>query len=99
MSRLGMFLLGVVVGILLYAGATRFYVVRAQDGFHLVPKQAAQLSETYVDIRQFTLSDWTSHPQLAAALAKANKQYLIGDAAAASLQQGASQLVPGWPDQ
>ena len=99
MSRLGTFLFGMIVGFLLYAGVTNFHVVRARDGFHLVAKQNANLSETYVDIRQFSLSDWTNHPQLAAALAKANKQYLIGDAAAASLQEGVNQLVPAWPDQ
>ena len=99
MSRLGTFLLGVMVGFLLYAGATHFHVVRARDGFHLVAKQNAHLGESYVDIRQFTLSDWTNHPELAAALTKANKQYLLGDAASASLEQGVNQLLPEWPSQ
>jgi hypothetical protein len=103
MSRLGTFLLGMVVGIVLYTAAAHFHVVRARDGFHLVAKQMPQLSETYVDVRQFTLADWVNHPQLAAALAKANKQYLIGDSAANSLEQGAGLLAPGqpapaWPD-
>jgi hypothetical protein len=97
MSRFGTFLLGMVVGIVLYTATTHFHVVRARDGFHLVAKQSAQLSETYVDIRQFTMADWVDHPQLAAALTKANKQYLIGDSAATSLQESASQLVPAWP--
>ncbi len=98
MSRLGTFLLGMIVGFLLYAGATNFHVIRARDGVHLVAKQHSRLAETYIDIRQFTLSDWTNHPELAAALATANKQYLIGDAATTSLEEGVNQLVPSWPD-
>jgi hypothetical protein len=99
MSRFGTFLLGMVAGGLLYAAATNFHVLRGRDGFHLVAKQSPRLSETYVDVRQFTLADWTNHPQLAAALAKANKQYLIGESAAASLPEGVNQLIPAWPDQ
>jgi hypothetical protein len=97
MSRLSSFLLGMVAGAGLIQGATMYHIVRASSGFHFVAKQPARLSETYVDIRAFTMSDWAAHPQLASALVQANQQQLLGDSAAAALQDKAKQLLPDWP--
>jgi len=96
MSRFSSFLFGMVAGAGLLQGATTYHIVRASDGFHLVAKQPARLSETYVDIRNFSMTDWTSHPQLASALVQANQQKLLGDSAAATLQDKARQLLPDW---
>ncbi len=96
MSRLSTFLLGMVAGAALLQGVTTYHIVRASDGFHLVAKQPARLSETYVDIRTFTPPDWAGRPQLASALVQANQQQLIGDSAAAALQDKAKQLIPDW---
>jgi len=97
MSRLSSFLLGMVAGAGLLQGATTYHVVRAADGFHLIAKQPARLSETYVDIRAFTMTDWAARPQLASALVQANQQQLLGDSAAGTLQDKAKQLLPDWP--
>lgn len=97
MSRLSSFLLGMVAGAGLLQGATNYHIVRANDGFHLVAKQPARLSETYVDVRGFTMTDWAGHPQLATALVQANQQQLLGDSAAGTLQEKAKQLLPEWP--
>lgn len=97
MSRLSSFLLGMVAGAGLLQGATTYHVVRASDGFHFVAKQPARLSETYVDIRAYTINDWAAHPQLATALVQANQQHLVGDPAITSLQEQAQQLLPEWP--
>jgi hypothetical protein len=99
MSRLSSFLTGLVVGALLCYGATNYHVVRAQDGIHFVHKTRARLSETYVDVRAFGLSDWSAHPELAAALAQGNKQHIMQDAAANSVQDGVEQFLPNWPTQ
>jgi len=97
MSRVSSFLLGMVTGAGLLQGVTTYHVVRANDGIHLVAKQPARLSETYVDIRAFTMNDWAGHPQLASALVQANQQQLLGDSAAGALKEQAKQLMPEWP--
>jgi hypothetical protein len=97
MSRFSSFLLGMVAGAGLIQGATTYHIIRASDGFHFVAKQPARLSETYVDIRAFTMSDWAAHAQLASALVQANQQQLLGDSAATALQDKAKQLLPDWP--
>jgi hypothetical protein len=97
MSRAPTFLVGMAAGAALLYTAMNFYVMRAGDGFHLVAKQSPRLSETFVDIRAFSMADWASHPQLAADLMQAEKQYLVGDSAAASFQDNVKQLLPAWP--
>ena len=97
MKRLSTFLLGMATGALLLHAATMYHVVRASDGVHLVQKQPPRLSETYVDIRQFTMSDWATHPQLASALVQANQQQLLGDSAAGALRETVNQALPAWP--
>ena len=98
MPRLFSFLLGVAAGAMLCYGATNYHLVRAQDGFHLVHKQRAQLAEAYVDVRAFGVSDWANHAELAAALVAENKQNVMDGAAANTLQGGLDQL-PSWPQQ
>ncbi|HEY4233753.1 MAG TPA: hypothetical protein VGM76_10020 [Lacipirellulaceae bacterium] len=97
MPRLFSFLTGTVTGALLTLGAMNFHIVRAQDGFHLIHKIRPQLTEAYLDVRTYGVSDWTGHPDLVADLIHDNKQSLMGGSAANSLQQGAQQLVPSWP--
>jgi hypothetical protein len=97
MSRLSSFLLGMVAGAGLLHGATTYHVVRASNGFHLIAKQPARLAESYVDIRAFTMTDWAAHPLLASALVQANKQQLVGESAAGTLQDKTQQLLPDWP--
>jgi len=97
MARLSSFLTGMAVGALLCYGATNFHVIRAQDGIHFVHKLPPRLSEAFVDVRSFSLSDWSAHPQLAAALVQDNKQHVIQGAAAQSVQNGVEQFLPSWP--
>jgi hypothetical protein len=86
-----------VAGAALLQGATNYHIVRASDGFHIVPKQPARLAETYVDIRAFSMTDWAARPQLASAMVQANQQQLLGDSATTTLQEKAKQLLPDWP--
>jgi len=86
-----------VAGAGLLQGATTYHIVRASDGFHLIAKQPPRVSESYIDIRAFTMTDWAAHPQLASALVQANQEQLLGESAAGALQDKAKQLLPGWP--
>lgn len=87
MGKLGTFLFGAIVGATLVYGAQRFHVVRSDEGFYLVEKVSAGFSESYVDIRNFTLSDWANHKSLAAALLRAKKEHLLKDSAGDSFRE------------
>jgi hypothetical protein len=97
MKRISSFLLGMATGAALLHAATLYHVVRAPDGVHFIAKQPARLSETYIDIRSFTMTDWAEHPQLASALVLANQQQLIGESAAGAIQEAVNQALPAWP--
>ena len=99
MPRLFTFLMGMVAGALLCQGATNYHVVRAQDGFHVVQKVRAHLSEAYVDVRAFGVGEWSAHPELVAALTQQNKQHLMESAGANSIQAGMNQYLPNWSQQ
>jgi len=86
-----------IAGAALLQGVTNYHIVRASDGYHLIPKLPPRVGETFVDIRAFTVSDWAARPQLASALVQANQQQLLGDSATTSLQDKAKQLLPEWP--
>jgi hypothetical protein len=83
-----------VVGAVLLYTAMNYHVIRSRDGIHLVVKRPARLSESFVDIREFSMADWTAHPQVATALVQANKQHLLGDSATSSIHQSLNQLLP-----
>ena len=97
MSRLSSFMLGMATGAILLYGATLYHVVRANDGFHFVEKLQPRLSETYVDIRPFTMADWATHPQLASALVQANQQQLLGGSAVGAVEDTIKGALPSWP--
>ncbi len=93
MSRISTFLFGMIAGAALLQGVTNYHVVRASNGFHLIPKHPSRLGETFVDIRSFTMTDWAARPQLASALVQANQQQLLGDSASVALQDKLQQLL------
>ena len=97
MKRISFFLLGMATGAVLLHAATLYHFVRASDGVHFIAKQPARLSETYVDIRSFKITDWAEHPQLASALVQANQQHLIGESAAGAFRESVNQALPAWP--
>ena len=74
MPRMYAFFLGIGVGAIVLFGASNYHIVRARDGLHCVPKQRAQLSQAYVDTRNFGPNDWATNSDLAAALTADNKQ-------------------------
>lgn len=97
MFRLPTFVLGMITGAALLHVATNYHIVRANDGMHLIAKQPARLSETYVDIRSFGVNEWANHAQLASALVQANQQQLVTNSAAGALNEAVHQAIPAWP--
>jgi hypothetical protein len=87
------FMCGVAVGGLLIYGALNYHIIRSRDGMHLVPKVNAQLAGTYVDIREFSPRDWADHPEIFAALSRADRGDLLQSAAEDALRAGVDRLL------
>lgn len=79
MNRVSSFALGLIVGVLGLYITMHFSLVRAQDGYHVIPKIAAKVDVPYTDIRNFTLENWQRKQSLALAILKANKGHLLQD--------------------
>lgn len=92
MGRFGTFLLGFLVGGATVYSSLHYHVVRADDGFHMVPKLTSTFSETYVDVRNFGFEEWNQHRSLALALAQSDKGYLVQGIAVDALQNTMNDL-------
>lgn len=95
MGRLSNFLMGVVVGGVVMFVALTYHVVRTTDGYELVPKLTAGFAETYVDVRNFGVSDWSNHKALVAAIVRADKQQILQGSSAESLTEGVHEMLKG----
>jgi len=93
MNRIMNFMAGCIVGAVGLYGAMTYHLVRAEDGFHTIPKVSNGLSDAYVDIREFTTSDWTEHRALVAALVKADRGDLMKDSALYGLKSTARSVL------
>jgi hypothetical protein len=56
-----------------------YYIVRANEGVHVVPKIAGKIEFPYRDIRNYTVEDWQQNVSLGAAIINAQKQELMVD--------------------
>ena len=97
MKRLSTFIAGMVAGALLLMGLLNYHLLRADDGFHLIPKVESRLADGYIDVREFRVADWAQHPQLALALQQAGRQDLLHAAAGDALQNGLDRFLGGRP--
>jgi hypothetical protein len=88
------FLMGTLFGAALMAGLFHYYLVRDQDGFHLIRKVTPKLNRPYHDIRNFGAGDWQNHPDLGLSLARANRTGSIGESILKPLQDAATQVLP-----
>ena len=78
MRRLFALLFGMLLGGALVFTAFRYYLVRAgEKEFLLVPKQQAELTDAYVDVRKWDAAEWQKHPKLAEALTRYGRPDLI----------------------
>ncbi len=89
------FLFGMICGAGLLYVAMGYHVVRGSDGVSLVPKLNKNLSDVYVDIREFQLEDWQEHKPLAAAIMKSSKSHLIEDSTQGAFGESMRGLVDG----
>ncbi len=89
------FLLGMIVGGGLMFCSLTYHVLHADDGFHLVAKLESGFGESYVDIRDFTVTDWLSHRSLAAAIIRADKEDLLTGTAEDSFRTGVRSALRG----
>lgn len=92
MNRFGAFLLGLVLGVALTFISLRYHFVRANDSFHLVPRQGGSMEDLYVDIREFDIKAWNQHRSLMIDIIAAKKEHLIGDAASNSISKRLDKL-------
>jgi hypothetical protein len=93
MSRLGTFIFGIVVGGGLIYGALTHHLLHTSSGWELVPKASTTFDDSYLDVRNFTLTDWAEHRELVAAIVAAKKEHILGESAEAGIEQGVMQLL------
>ena len=93
MSRISSLVVGVVLGGAGIYGAFNYHVVKTDAGFELVRKSTASLSDTYVDIRNFGVSDWATHPALSADIVAAEKTGLLCQSASTTVQGEVRNLL------
>jgi len=92
MSR---FLFGMITGAALLFVAMHYHIVQGKDGVFVVPKISNNLSDIYVDTREFNLEDWKSHKPLAAAIMQSDRSDLLEDASLQSFRERVGGLVEG----
>lgn len=92
MSR---FIAGMFCGAALLFVAMHYHVVRGNEGVFLVPKISKNLSEVYVDTRDYQLDDWKEHKTLAAAIMQSNRSHLLEDESLGSFRESTRALVDG----
>ena len=93
MNRTGSFVFGMIVGVLGLYITMHFSLVRARDGFHLIPKIAAKIDVPYTDIRNFTLENWQRKQSMALAILKANKGHLLQDQSLIGFRQTTQRML------
>ena len=92
MSR---FIFGMITGAMLLFLAMHYHIVRGKEGVCLVPKISNNLSDIYVDTRDFGLSDWKNHKPLAAAIMRSDHSQLLEGASLNSFRDSVEELVDG----
>ncbi len=96
MGRFSSFVTGVIVGASSLAVATHYHVVRGKDGVFVVRKVQNNLSDIFVDTRQFTPADWVDHRMLALAIMQADRGDMLQDSSLDSFRSNLKDFVSGW---
>jgi len=81
MRRLIAMVFGALLGAAAMFTAFKFHVIRTKDdgiyGMVFIPKPAAALVDAYVDVREWTTTEWAKHPELVKALVLNGKADLV----------------------
>ncbi len=96
MGRVGSFFFGMIVGATALGVAMHYHIVRGKDGIFVVPKVHNNLSDIYVDTREFTLADWQQHRMLAVSILRADRGDLLPDASLDNFRSGVQEFISGW---
>lgn len=80
--------IGILIGCCLMMVAFSYHIVVAEDTTLFVPKQNAEISNVYVDIRKWTSKDWSENPDISAAMVKAGHSDRIKTTVASDLIDG-----------
>ncbi|MSR60574.1 MAG: hypothetical protein EXS05_23520 [Planctomycetaceae bacterium] len=68
--------------------AFQFHFVRTSHRWLMVPKQSADWREAYVDVRGWTLKEWSTHPKLSGDLIAAGYGEFVSRSGAEGLFRG-----------
>jgi hypothetical protein len=71
---------GIAIGAVGMWTSMNYHVLRTNAGMAMVPKYRAQLNGTYLDVREWGVTEWTEHPDLVLTLEKNKRSDIIGDA-------------------
>lgn len=93
MGRISTLFFGFALGCGAIYCAFNYHIVKSDSGLQFVPKKSASLSETYVDIRKFGVSDWAAHPGLSADILASEKSGLMGGSATNTIESEARGLL------
>ena len=93
MQSFGAFLFGLALGAVLVYTSLTYHVVNTSKGLVLIPKLTGSFAETYVDVRQFTATDWANHKTLVAAILRAERTDILQDAAAREVQENMQGMM------
>ncbi len=105
MRRLIAIMTGMLLGGVLVYVAFEYHVVRTDKTVYLIPKRSAGLTDAYVDIRDWTASQWKDHPVLVENMIADGHGELVGGSFAGGLlnefvapftQDGQSTKRPWW---
>lgn len=70
-----------LIGILLGGGTvfllSQYHLIRANDGFHMIPRQDASYVDVCVDVRNWDASKWHEHSELMRSLIADGRDDLI----------------------
>ena len=93
MNRFGSFVAGLLFGVVGLYITMHFSLVRASDGYHIVPKIASKMEIPYTDVRNFGPENWMRRQSLALSILKANKGHLLQDQSLLSFRESTQRLL------
>lgn len=99
MSRMMALMLGIVIGAVGVYTAFRYHIVQTDKRWLLVVKLETSLNDAYVDVRDWSLEDWSRHPALANAMIKSGHEDVVKQAAAKRLIDRVLDQIEPKPEQ
>lgn len=79
MRRIIWLTFGIAIGAFGMWAAMTYHILRTKDGVACVPKHQARLAGTFIDVREWGVTEWTEHPELVLTLQRNERTEIIGD--------------------